>query len=346
MAAARTAFERGLEVDPEHPTMPDKLLGLLSQAGDAPAAAVLASALLRQNPRHAGAAAMLAAQQQGSSAASTTAAGAGLLQLPPVGDRPGIEARRSQRQQLERPRTLEQPTWQQLLHHSLLFLTGNKLVEGAALAAPGGGPLPERKMVPSLVRFNYKKNPPPGQQPQQQPQQQQKAGQQQENGPETSPAATATQESPTPAGVPATAELGQQEQEQCQQGLATPASSASPSPMPAAGHGEDASPAAMAIDQSPPAPSGLEAATPAGPAQLSPAALPAGTGIASSPNNAQAQCPSAASLAASPAEEEQEQRHPNGRASRKLEGRSTRSRCGARQDVTACFSAFVLACVY
>ncbi|KAL4423906.1 hypothetical protein ABPG75_001207 [Micractinium tetrahymenae] len=326
VAAARTAFERGLELDPQHPTMPDKLLSLLSQAGDAPAAATLATALLRQNPRHAGAAAVLTAQQRGGSGILAAATGAALLQLPPAEMRPGGEVRPSHRQHLERPRTLEQPTWQQLLHHSLLFMTGNRLVEGAAPAAAGGGPLPERKAVPSLVRFNYKKKPPAGQQ-QAQVQAQQQGSQQQGVGPEASPAATAVQESLTPAGAPALAEHGQQqEQQQQQQGLATPAPSVSPSPAPAAAQGEDASPAAMAVDQSPAAPAALEATTPAAPSPLSPSATPVGTDVASSPGTAQVQCSPAASPAASPADEEQEQRHPNGRGSSKAEARATRSR--------------------
>lgn len=336
VAAARTAFERGLEVDPHHPTMPDKLLSLLIQAGDAPATAALATALLRQNPRHAGAAAALAAQQRGNNGAVAAVICGGLLQLPPVDMRPGREARPSQRQHLERPRTLEQPTWQQLLHHSLLCLTGNRLAEGAAPTAAGGGLLSERKAVPSLVRFSYKKNPPPGQQAQTQ----QQAGQQPGVAPEMSPAAPATQKSPKPAGAPPSEEQGRQEQHLHQQGFAFPAPSVSPSPAPASAQGEEgASPAALkVIDHSPAAPGGLEAATPG-------AASTAGTDVASSPNTAHVQCSPSASPAAFLADEGQEQRHPSGRSSRKVEGRSTRSRCAGGRCQSPRFSAVVLCCL-
>lgn len=176
-AVARTAFERGVELDPQHPTMPDKLLALLEHLGDGPAAARLARLLLRQNPRHPGAAAALAAQQRGRpAAASSSATTAALLQLAPVKAGPGgplCLLRGHHAGERERPRTLEQPTWQQLLHQSLLFLTGDRLVEGSPgeSHAASAGAVAERKSPAVLVRFQIKRPPmlpsqqPPSQQP-------------------------------------------------------------------------------------------------------------------------------------------------------------------------------------
>lgn len=52
-AAARHAYERGLECDPAHPSLQDKLLLLLLHVGDAGAAKAMAAEILRRNPRHA-----------------------------------------------------------------------------------------------------------------------------------------------------------------------------------------------------------------------------------------------------------------------------------------------------
>ena len=52
-AAARHAYERGLECDPAHPSLQDKLLLLLLHIGDAGAAKAVAAEILRRNPHHA-----------------------------------------------------------------------------------------------------------------------------------------------------------------------------------------------------------------------------------------------------------------------------------------------------
>ncbi|EFN52259.1 hypothetical protein CHLNCDRAFT_139170 [Chlorella variabilis] len=347
-AAARSALERGLELEPSHPTMPDKLLQLLLHVGDTGAAAALAAALLRANPRHAGAAAAAAAATRGGGGSGEPALRSGLLQLPAAAAGAG-GGRPSHQQQhhhhLERPRTLEQPSWQQLLHHSLLFLIANRLAEGgggatptatAAAAAPAGiaaraaagepaaaADRSHQRHVPSVVRFTYKRLQPPPPPPQQQQQQAAAAGAAGAAGAVGSASPTAQQQQ-------------QQQQPQAAGEQATPAGGASPaaqrSPAPAAAESSPGAPAAalrQAVQAG--AASPVPAATPTADAAASPPVPPSagGTRSTQSPGGG-----GSAAAAAAAAEEEQEQRHPNGRSGggiKKAEARATRSRAATGQ---------------
>ena len=331
-AAARSAFERGLALDPAHPTMADKLLQLLLHVGDGGAAGALAAAMLRRNPRHAGAA---AAAADAAAARPPAALRGGLLQLAPLaaaapGGRLPVAAPTQQPAQVgwgwhhsapERPRTLDQPTWQQLLHHSLLFLSSNKLAPAEAApatpatAAAGAAASPSldaaHKGVPAFVRFNIKRAQPAAAQP---------------GAAAQGAAATAA---PAAAGTPQASQ-----QPRPADGAGPAANAAAPAPAAAqaatpaapAGAGSDAAPAVAEA-----APGGEAAATTAAATPLAPTPLASEPGSGAVPRSAAAQACAPADTPA--ADEEQEQRHPNGAgarasgSSRKLEARATRSRC-------------------
>ena len=341
-AAARSAFERGLELDPQHPTMADKLLQLLLHVGDAGAAATLAAAMLRRNPRHTAAAAVAARARQGG--ALPSALRGGLLQLAP------LQAVPAQAQQLvgwtwqysttERPRTLEQPTWQQLLHHSLLFLSSNRLAESSSSAAGvAASPAAEHHAhkVPSLVRFNIKRAQPQQAQAQQQAQQQQAAGQQQAQQQQQQQQQQAGQQQQQQQAQPAAASSPEAPQQTPVAGAEAARSTGVAGAAPeAAASGQLATPAPGLPAGEEPAGVGAAATLPAAtPAAPTPAAVSDPDTGAVPPSGAGPGCaPEEAAMEAAEEEEEeeeeaQEQRHPNGRGAasgRKQEGRATRSR--------------------
>eukprot|EP00887_Chlorella_sp_A99_P003338 scaffold26.g3338.t1 len=91
-AVAKHALERGLECDPQHPALPDKLLQLLLHMGDSAAAAQFAAALLRQRPWHGAAAATLHPSQLEVSPPYGAAAVTSSLLLLPPGEATGNDA--------------------------------------------------------------------------------------------------------------------------------------------------------------------------------------------------------------------------------------------------------------
>lgn len=323
--------------------MADKLLQLLLHVADGQAAGALAAAMLRRNPRHAAAAAVAA-----NTAADRPPAAlcGGLLQLAPLAAAApggGLPIASSALQPLatgwgwhhaapERPRTLDQPTWHQLLHHSLLFLGSNRMVPEGGGGAPGtyiGGtsatasPSADHahKGVAPLVRFNIKRAQPLPQQgghlsgaaaatpvctgaPQAQP-------------PATDGPAAAAAEAPA---VPVDAAVPHEAAGQ-------PATPAAPTAAATGGDSAAAATAAAAAQQAASEP----AATPLA---QTPAAAEPGSAAVPPPAAERIRAPAAAAVPSTlEADEEQEQRHPNGTSSRasgssrKLEGRATRSRC-------------------
>lgn len=348
-ALARNAFERGLELDPQHPTLSDKLLQLLLHVGDGGAAAAVAAALLRTTPRHACAAAVLTAQRGGHTLPTLRS---GLLQLAPIdavaGAAAAASARQARHQHLERPRTLDQPSWQQLLHHSLLFLAANKLPESgaahastptAAAAAAAGEPgTADRghKQVASLVRFTYKR-------PYAQPTQQAAAG-------AAAPAAAhvqADQQFPGGADVPAAggaaASTPAAQPEQCSNlpaAEAMAAADAAGGALAATGELAAAAGSREGGAEATPLPS-LAAASPA-PADPGSSGLAAAVAVA---GNGGQQTPQVAAPEAT--EEQQVWRRPGGRASsgaKKGEARATRSRCGSSPDSPRLASSCAVLC--
>ena len=154
-AGARHAFERGLQGDPQHPTMRDKMLQLLLHVGDAGAAHAFAAAVARQDPRHAAAQRVLRRQQ--SSQPLELSLAAGLLALPPPAAPGECGEARGVRPLLPHAQTrsvsLEHASWQCLLHQALTFLGSNRMAGGGtpATAARAGGIEPPLR--PSLLRL-------------------------------------------------------------------------------------------------------------------------------------------------------------------------------------------------